>query len=28
VEYHQCGANTFRAAFEGTNLVYVTTAPP
>lgn len=28
VEYHECGANTYRAAFQGNNLVYVTTAPP
>ncbi len=28
VEYYQCGANTYRSAFQGNNLVYVTTAPP
>ncbi len=28
VEYYRCGANTFRAAFQGNNLVYVATAGP
>ena len=28
VEYHECGGNYFRAAFQENNLVYVTTAPP
>ena len=28
VEYYQCGANVYRAAFQGNNLVYVTTAQP
>ncbi|MEE8573629.1 MAG: hypothetical protein V3T20_10210 [Gemmatimonadota bacterium] len=28
VEYHQCGGNYYRAAFQENNLVYVTTAPP
>ena len=27
-EYHQCGQVWYRAAFEGNQLVYVTTAPP
>ena len=27
-EYHQCGSTWYRAAFEGNELVYVTTAPP
>jgi hypothetical protein len=27
VEYYHCGANTFRTAFQGSNLVYVTTKP-
>jgi len=27
-EYHQCGATWYKAAFEGDQLVYVTTAPP
>jgi hypothetical protein len=27
-EYHQCGQAWYRAAFEGNNLVYVTTTPP
>ena len=26
--YHQCGQTWYRAAFEGNQLVYVTTAPP
>jgi hypothetical protein len=28
VEYYYCGANFYRAAFQGNNLVYVTTAQP
>jgi hypothetical protein len=28
VEYYYCGANVYRAAFQGNNLVYVTTAQP
>ena len=28
VEYHECGGNYYRAAFQENNLVYVTTAPP
>jgi hypothetical protein len=28
VEYHNCGGNYYRTAFQGNNLVYVTTAPP
>ena len=28
VEYHECGGNYFRAAFQENNLVYVTTVPP
>jgi hypothetical protein len=28
VEYYSCGANFYRAAFQGNNLVYVTTAQP
>ncbi len=28
VEYHNCGGNYYRAAFQENNLVYVTTAPP
>jgi hypothetical protein len=28
VEYHQCGANWYRSAFQGNNLVYVTTPAP
>lgn len=28
VEYYQCGPNTYRTAFQGNNLVYVTTSPP
>jgi len=28
VEYHYCGGNYYRAAFQENNLVYVTTAPP
>jgi hypothetical protein len=27
VEYYHCGANTFRTAFQGSNLVYVTAKP-
>ena len=27
VEYYHCGGNYYRAAFEGNNLVYVTTQP-
>ncbi len=27
-EYHQCGATWYKPAFEGDQLVYVTTAPP
>ena len=27
VEYHSCGGNTYRAAFQGSNLVYVTAQP-
>jgi len=27
-EYHQCGATWYKAAFEGDQLVYVTTPPP
>jgi nucleoid-associated protein YgaU len=27
VEHYHCGGNYYRAAFEGNNLVYVTTAP-
>jgi hypothetical protein len=27
VEYYHCGANTFRTAFQGSNLVYVTVKP-
>jgi len=27
VEYQHCGANYYRAAFQGNNLVYVTTQP-
>jgi hypothetical protein len=28
VEYYHCGGNFYRAAFQGNNLVYVTTAQP
>jgi hypothetical protein len=28
VEYYSCGANFYRAAFQGNTLVYVTTAQP
>lgn len=28
VEHYYCGANFYRAAFQGNNLVYVTTAQP
>jgi hypothetical protein len=28
VEYYYCDANFYRAAFQGNNLVYVTTAQP
>lgn len=27
VEYYQCGGNSYRAAFQGNNLVYVTAQP-
>ena len=27
VEYYQCGANYYRAAFQGAQLVYVTAKP-
>jgi hypothetical protein len=27
VEYYRCGANYYRAAFQGNTLVYVTTQP-
>ncbi len=27
VEYYKCGANSYRAVFQGGNLVYVTTQP-
>jgi hypothetical protein len=27
VEYHKCGVNYYRAAFQGNNLVYVTAKP-
>ena len=27
VEYHKCGADYYRTAFQGTNLVYVTAQP-
>lgn len=28
VEYYHCGANWYRTAYQGNNLVYVTTDPP
>ena len=28
VEYYHCGSNYYRAAFQGSQLVYVTTEPP
>ena len=27
VDYYKCGVNYYRAAFQGNNLVYVTTKP-
>jgi len=27
IEYYQCGPNFYRAAFQGSNLVYVTAQP-